>query len=74
LVGPPSLAPDEFRQLKLKKKTINFYALYPLYKEEMDYKLKRGADGLGEKLAEIEVSELLDPKRKNACKKKFGLF
>ena len=74
LVGPPALAPDEFRQLKLKKKTINFYALYPLYREEMDFKLKAGVEGLVEKLGAIEVSELLDPKRKNACKKKFGLF
>jgi hypothetical protein len=75
LVMPPALAGEEFGQLKLKGgRTINFYALVPLYREEMDYKLKHGVEGLAEKFEEAEVTELLSPSRKNQCKKRFGLF
>ena len=75
LVMPPVLVDEKFYQLRVgKKKLINFYALYPLYKEEMDYKLKKGAEGIIEKFSEAEVTELLDPARKNTCKKKVGLF
>ena len=75
MVMPPVLVDEKFYQLRIgKKKLINFYALYPLYKEEMEYKLKKGAEGIIEKFSEAEVTELLDPARKNTCKKKFGLF
>jgi hypothetical protein len=75
LVMPPVLVDEKFYQLKVgKNKLINFYALYPIYKEEMDHKLKKGAEGIVEKFSEAEVTELLDMGRKNTCKKKFGLF
>ncbi len=65
----PVLVPDDFLELTLSDdKTIRFYSLVPLYEEEVDFKLKQGADALVERFEEAEVSELLDIKRKNACK------
>jgi hypothetical protein len=63
----------EFYELKTDAKTINFLCLYPLYKEEMDFKLKYGADKLLDKFEKVGVSDIIDPKRKNSCEKK-GLF
>jgi Suppressor of fused protein (SUFU) len=75
LLLPPMLVGEEFHQLKMgRAKTINFYAMVPIYREEMDFKLKHDVNALLEKFAEAEVSELLDVERKNTCKKKFGLF
>jgi hypothetical protein len=71
-----SLSP-EFRQLKINdNKLINFYALYPIYKEEMNYKLNNGSDALLDKFEQFEVSDIININRVNACvRKKFlGLF
>jgi hypothetical protein len=64
----------EFFELKIDdKKSINFYCLYPLYKEEMDFKLKKGTDALIDRFEEYNVSDVVDINRKNTCAKK-GLF
>ncbi|MGC3944408.1 MAG: suppressor of fused domain protein [Chryseolinea sp.] len=63
----------EFYELKTDKKTINFNCLYPLYKEEMDFKLKHGTDNLLDKLEQAGIGDIVDPIRKNVCEKK-GLF
>jgi hypothetical protein len=71
----PSLSlGNEFFELKIDdKKKINFYCLYPLYKEEMDFKLKKGTDALIDRFEEYNVSDVVDINRKNTCAKK-GLF
>jgi hypothetical protein len=63
----------EFYELKTDEKTINFLSLFPIYKEEMEFKLKNGSDKLLDKLDEFEISDVVDPVRKNVCEKK-GLF
>ncbi|WP_028544859.1 suppressor of fused domain protein [Paenibacillus taiwanensis] len=55
-------------------KEVHFFGLIPLYKEEMDYKLKHGVDELFDKLNKIGVNEIVQVDRKNVCKKRFGLF
>lgn len=75
LLTSPLLFGDEFRTLKISKdKTINFYALLPIYKEEMEFKLKRGGAELYERFDQEGINELLDINRKNVCRKRFGLF
>lgn len=75
MIGPASTAPQEFWQLKVNdEKTINFFGLYFIYREEMDLKMKKGAEALWELLEKQGVTELLDVKRKNTAKKLFGLF
>jgi hypothetical protein len=75
LLSAPLLFGDEFRSLKVSEsKTINFYALPPIYKEEMEFKLKRGGEKLYERFEREGVNELLDINRRNVCHKRFGIF
>jgi hypothetical protein len=67
LIREPLTTPASFRTLKLKKKTIHFYALVPLYRDEMEYKLTHGYEALAKLLDEHHVTELLDPKRPSVC-------
>jgi len=48
-------------------KTINFYEVIPAYKEEIEYKLKYGADALLKKLTDAGVGHVLDIHRPNTC-------
>jgi predicted Zn finger-like uncharacterized protein len=69
LLALPLLAPEDFLELVIDgAKTIRFYSLVPLYREEMEFKLQNGMDALGELLAEYGVTELLDIQRRDVCK------
>ncbi len=46
---------------------LHFYQLIPLYKEEIEYKLKYGMDGLQKVFQEKGLAPVLDPKRPNFC-------
>ena len=71
----PALFRTDFRRLQISpEKTIHFLGLIPLYQEEMELKLKRGADPLMRRLEQARVTELLDIQRPNVCKRRFGLF
>jgi Suppressor of fused protein (SUFU) len=74
----PSLSiRNGFSRLKVNKtKQINFYCLYPLYKEEMDYKLKKGLDALIDRFEKHHVTDVVDINRRNVCLKSgpFGLW
>ena len=51
MLAPPFWLPQEFFQLQTKsRKTISFYLIVPLYQEEMDFKLKKGAEELEDPL------------------------
>jgi hypothetical protein len=74
LIATPRTAPEAFGKLDVNAgKTVYFWAVIPLYPEEMKLKLKDG-EQLIELLNKHNVTELLDPKRKNTAKKWFGLF
>ncbi len=65
MIGGPFLFGDDFCELQVnQEKTIYFYTLVPLYREEMDFKLKRGNDPLLDRLAKQGVTELLDINRR----------
>ncbi len=71
LLLPSLTIGPQFYNLKINnEKTINFYCLYPLYKEEMDYKLKKGTDHLLDKFEKFHVSDIVNISRKNTCVKK----
>src|SRR5262249_30647775 len=63
LIRDPVTAPNEFRTLHLKKKTIRFYAIVPLYEDEMRYKLAKDYEAFDRLLRQKAVTELLDVKR-----------
>ncbi|MGV3504098.1 MAG: suppressor of fused domain protein [Adhaeribacter sp.] len=67
---PSITLPKEFFELRTDKKTINFLCLFPLYKEEMDFKLKHGSDKLLNKFDQFGINDMVDPGRKNVCEKK----
>lgn len=68
----PSLSlGNNFFSLKISdQKSIDFYCLYSLYKEEMEFKLKNGSDALLDKFEEFNLSDVIDIERKNMCAKK----
>jgi len=71
MLSPPYSLPTELFQLKTKNgNNIRFYALIPLYQEEMDFKLKSGADALEEKLEKQNIDFIVNPSRNNVIKKK----
>lgn len=68
LVVPPVRVPPEFYDLRLSDgRTVNFYAIVPLYPEELQLKLTHGTGALLERFDRESVSELLDPGRNNTC-------
>jgi hypothetical protein len=68
---PPMLAPDGFSQLTLPGRTVHFYALCPLYAEEMQLKLEGGTDALLEAFDKADLGpndvEIVTPGRRNAA-------
>lgn len=72
---PPVSAPDGFMALRIDpEKEIHFLSVVPLYREEMELKLRNGSDALLEKFDRHSISDLVDPVRKNVARKRFGLF
>ena len=62
----PPLEGEEFFTLSLNNgKKIHFWNLVPVYQEEMDYKLKNGADALFELFDRYQVSPIIDISRPN---------
>lgn len=75
IILPSVAVPDEFHQLRIDDdKEIVFYAFVPLYEEEMQLKLNAGTEKLLDRFDQADVSDIVDPKRRNVAKKRFGLF
>jgi hypothetical protein len=67
--------PEEFHRLRIDEaKEITFFCVVPLYEEEMHLKLRSGADALLERLDEASITDVVDPRRRNTGKKRFGFF
>ncbi|MFF2888014.1 suppressor of fused domain protein [Paenibacillus sp. NPDC057967] len=77
LLSLPTIAedPNGFFTLQMsEEKEVHFFSLLPIYKEEMDFKLKHGAEELFQKLDEARINEFLQVQRKNVCKKSWFGF
>jgi hypothetical protein len=82
LLLPSMSLPKASRQATLPDGTVvDFWALYPLYADEMNYKLEHGLDALIDKFEAAGVSDIVDIHRpsvigepKPTRKKWFGLF
>lgn len=46
---------------------VNFYQLYPLYQEELDYKIEHSTAGLREKIDDDELDFVVNINRRNFC-------
>ena len=68
---PPFSLPEEFACLSLDdKRVINFYAMVPLYTEEMNFKIKNGADRLVDLMEQNRITDVIDSQRANMCRKR----
>lgn len=75
VILPSISVPEEFHILKIDEgKEIRFFAVVPLYEEEMNLKLRSGVNALLDKLSDAGISDIVDPSRKNAARKRFGIF
>ena len=71
LVSPPFGLPDEFSHLQTQQGVIiHFYHLIPLYREEMDLKLRKGSQALEKLFQKHDIDFVLDIQRINVAKKK----
>jgi hypothetical protein len=71
---PSVTLPKEFMEIVTDKKKVRLYSMIPLYKEEMNFKIKNGVESLVNKFVKFGVSDMIDVDRKNTCKKLSGLF
>lgn len=76
LIMPPVFFDDGFEELHLDDgSTINFYSVFPIYEDEMNFKLTKGLDAVFGKFEKFAINDTIDINRKNTCRKKFlGLF
>lgn len=60
----PMTVTTDFWSLPIREdKTINFFAVFPLYDEEMELKLKKGAEEIEQLFEKNKITEILDPRR-----------
>lgn len=68
---PPITTAEDFWELPIgDEKRIHFFGVVPLHQDEMDLKLREGAEALFDGFDEHNVSELLDPARPSTVAKK----
>jgi len=67
----PSVTFDsDFTEVKCENKKINIYSLFPMYKNELDYKIQKGYAGLVDLLNKERPKEIIDNRRKNLISNK----
>jgi len=75
IVLPPASSPEPFHSLTVDGKDVYFHCVVPLFKEELNLARRRGFAELLDKFNEYDVTDVVDPARKNTARKKFlGLF
>lgn len=72
IISPPITLPADFFTLRCSPdKTVYFFSVIPLYSEEMDLKLKKGADALFDIFDKHGVADVVNIDRANVGKKKW---
>jgi hypothetical protein len=72
MAGPPLRFGDELWKCETAPgKTVRLYALFPLYEDEMNFKLEQGSDALFAKLDDRKVDEVFDIGRRSVLAKRF---
>jgi hypothetical protein len=69
LLPPLVRVPPTFHELALRDRLIRFFGVWPIYREEMNFKLKAGLDEMLARLKRKQVTELVEFDRKNTCAK-----
>lgn len=75
LVVPSITVPKTFHSLPISaEKEIAFYSVVPLYKAEMDLKLRKGVDELLKLFDKKNVNDVVEIARVDVARKRFGIF
>jgi hypothetical protein len=70
----PIFIKDELQEIKVGDKSIHFLSIIPIFEDEFDYKIGKGTYKFQKKLAQKDVTELLDDYRGSALKSNWKLF
>jgi hypothetical protein len=73
LVLPTMTFPKDFQKIASPHGVINIYGLFPLYKEELEFKIERGFNEFMQFLIKNNTKEVIDFNRVNYCKKDSNL-
>jgi hypothetical protein len=68
LITHPVSLGSELARRRLEDRTIHFYQVIPLYFEEIGFALRHGADALLARFAQYQMSDVVDPGRRNGCR------
>jgi hypothetical protein len=68
LVLPTMTFPKNFEKISSPRGPINIYSLFPLYKEELEFKIQNGFNAFAEFLIKNNTKEIIDFNRTNFCK------
>ena len=61
--------PEELQTLVISPdKTVQFYTLYPIYREEMELKMAQGVDALIDRFEVYDTGDVLDLARPNTAR------
>jgi hypothetical protein len=73
-LSEPIFVKDKFNPLIFENKTIEFLSIIPIYEDEFDYKVGKGTYKFQKKLAQKNVTELLDDYRGTVLKNNWKFF
>ena len=74
LIAPPVIAPEGFETLEHEGREIEFFAVWPLYTDEMQLKLDEGLDRLADLMDENKLLEIVEVGRPSVLPRRRGLF
>jgi hypothetical protein len=70
LLTHPVTLESDFSELRLRNRTIHFYQVVPLYREEIRFALRHGCDALLARFAQYQTSDVADPLRASAIRER----
>jgi hypothetical protein len=74
ILAPSLLVPKEFYALDSAERHVEFYAAIPLYQEELELHREQGMKHLLTTLIDHNINDLVEIKRRNVARKRFGFF
>jgi Suppressor of fused protein (SUFU) len=74
IFAPSLLVPKEFYTLSSGERQVEFYAAIPLYEEEVALHREQGMKHLLTTLIDHNINDLVEIKRRNVARKRFGIF
>jgi hypothetical protein len=69
LVLPTMTFPEDFQKINSPNGLINIYGLFPMYKEELEFKIENGFNDFIQFLIKNNTKEIIDFQRINYCEK-----